>query len=136
MAITRYTKWTGSLLDSLNLEDLIDELSQHFLQSGFSNDPWGNAYDSTRQSLRMAIVEKLFELGHISEEMFDGWMDHPESDEARKLDEIVSQIIRKMIEEGWLRTESTEEGQGGGPGYEDEPSGPVSFELTSKSVDF
>jgi Ca-activated chloride channel family protein len=136
MAITRYTKWSGSLLDSLNLEDLMDELSQYFLQSGFSNDPWGNPYDSTRQSLRTAIVEKLLELGHISEQMFDDWMDHPESEEARKLDEIVSQIIRKMIEDGWLRSEPAPEGQGGGPGYEDESSNPVSFELTSKAVDF
>jgi Ca-activated chloride channel family protein len=113
----------------------MDELSQYFLQSGFSNDSWGNPSENSRQNLRMAIVEKLLELGHISEQAFDDWMDHPDSEEAQKLDEIVSQIIRRMLEEGWLRTEPSPEGQGG-QGYEDEKSGPVSFELTSKSVDF
>src|SRR5688572_31441565 len=112
MPITKYTKWHGSLLDSLNLEDLLDELSQFFLQSGFPNDPWGSPYDSPRQSLREAIVEKLVELGHIPQQMMDNWMDNPESDEAKQLDEIVEQIIRKMVEDGWLRTEQRQPGQG------------------------
>ena len=42
MPITKYSKWTGSLLDNMNLEDLLEELSQYFLQSGYPNDPWGN----------------------------------------------------------------------------------------------
>ena len=103
MAITRYTKWTGSLLDSLNLEDLLDELSQFFLQSGFPNDPWGDPYNDVRQSLREAIVDKLVEMGHIPPEMRDNWLDNPESEEAKQLDEIVSQLIRRMMDEGWLR---------------------------------
>jgi Ca-activated chloride channel homolog len=135
MPITKYTKWHGSLLDSLNLEDLLDELSQFFLQSGFPNDPWGSPYDSPRQSLREAIVEKLVELGHIPQQMMDNWMDNPESDEAKQLDEIVEQIIRKMVEDGWLRTEQRQPGQGG-EGFEDDPAASPHFELTSKSVDF
>jgi Ca-activated chloride channel family protein len=137
MAITRYTKWTGSLLDSLNLEDLLDELSQYFLQSGFPNNPWGDPYSDARQSLREAIVDKLVELGHIPPEARDNWLDNPDSSEAKELDEVVSQIIRRMIDEGWLRTEPQQEGPGqAGEGYEDDPSVQQRFELTSKSVDF
>jgi Ca-activated chloride channel family protein len=137
MAITRYTKWTGSLLDNLNLEDLLDELSQYFLQSGFPNNPWGDPYSDARQSLREAIVDKLVELGHIPPEARDNWLDNPDSSEAKELDEVVSQIIRRMIDEGWLRTEPKQEGPGqAGEGYEDDPSGQQRFELTSKSVDF
>jgi Ca-activated chloride channel family protein len=136
MPVTKYSKWKGSLLDTLNLEDLIDELSQFFLQSGFPNDPWGNSFQNEQQSLRDAIVEKLVELGHIPQQMMENWIDNPESEEAKQLDEIVNQIIRRMIDEGWLRTER-QPGQGqSGEGYEDDPGGPTQFELTSKSMDF
>ena len=137
MPITKYTKWHGSLLDNLNLEDLIDELSQFFLQSGFPNDPWGNPFDDARQDLRQTIVQKLVEMGHIPQQMMDNWMDNPESDEAKQLDEIVSQIIRRMVEEGWLRTERPENAPNeGGEGEEGDAAGPAKFELTNKSIDF
>jgi Ca-activated chloride channel family protein len=137
MPITKYTKWNGSLLDNLNLEDLIDELSQYFLQSGFPDDPWGNPYDGARRDLRETIVEKLVEMGHIPQQMMDNWMDNPESEDAKQLDEMVSKIIRRMVEEGWLRTEQRENAPGeGGEGEEGDVSGSARFELTSKSVDF
>jgi Ca-activated chloride channel homolog len=137
MPITRYTKWTGSLLDSLNLEDLIDELSQFFLQSGFPNNPWGDPYTNAEQTLREAIVDKLVELGHIPQQMRDKWLEDPDSADARQLNEIVSQIIRRMIEDGWLRSERSENAPGeGGQGYEDDPSDAERFELTGKAVDF
>jgi Ca-activated chloride channel homolog len=137
MPITKYGKWSGSILDELNLEDLLDELSQFFLQSGFPMDPWGDPTPGTQPSLRQAIVEKLVELGHISEEMRQNWIDRPESDEAKQLDEIVTQIIRRMVEEGWLRTERAQDDpRDGGEGYEDDAANREQFELTSKSVDF
>ncbi|HET9216143.1 MAG TPA: VWA domain-containing protein [Terriglobia bacterium] len=137
MPITRYTRWTGSLLDSLDLEDLLDELSQFFLQSGFNSDPWGDSSSDLRQSLREAIAEKLVELGHIPPEMRDNWVENPESEEARKLDDLVNEIIRRMIDDGWLRTEHQETHLSeGGDGHEDNPANHDRFELTSKAVDF
>jgi Ca-activated chloride channel family protein len=135
MPITRYTKWKGSLLDSLNLEDLLDQLSQFFLQSGFPSDPWSDHDEGPAKDLRYAIVEKLVELGYIPPQMMQDWIDFPEAEESRQLDDIVNQIIRRMVEEGWLRTEPREAGQGG-QGYEDDPAAAPRFELTSKSVDF
>jgi Ca-activated chloride channel homolog len=137
MPITRYTKWKGSILDSLNIEDLLDELSQFFLQSGFPRDPWGDSYTDVRQSLREAIADKLVELGRIPAEMRDNWQENPDSEEAKELDDIISQIIRRMIDEGWLRTEERENAPNeGGEGYEDDPTRRDTFQLTSKSVDF
>jgi Ca-activated chloride channel family protein len=133
MAVTKYSKWSGSLLDSLNLEDLLDELSQFFLQSGFPMDRWGDPAPEMQQSLRQAIVDKLLELGHISPELREQWMENPQSEEAKQLDEIVTQIIRRMMEEGWLR--ETGEAQTG-EGHEDDPTRRERFELTSKAVDF
>ena len=133
MPVTKYTKWSGSLLDHLNLEDLLDELSQFFLQSGFPIDQWGDPPPEMQQTLRQAIVDKLVELGHISPELREQWLQNSESEEAKQLDEILDQIIRRMIEEGWLRETATGEG---GEGYEDDPTTKEKFELTSKAVDF
>ena len=41
----RYTKYTGDLLDEIDLEDLVSKLSELLLTSGFNN-PWGNPLDS------------------------------------------------------------------------------------------
>jgi Ca-activated chloride channel family protein len=137
MPITRYTRWTGSLLDSLDLEDFLDELSQFFLQSGFTDDPWRDPSSDVRQSLREAIAEKLVERGHIPAEMRDNWLENPESEEARKLDDLINQIVRRMIDDGWLRTERDEtQSNEGGEGYQDNPANYDRFELTSKAVDF
>ncbi len=137
MPITRYTKWTGSILDSLNLEDFLDELSQYFLQSGFPNNPWGDPETDARQSLAETIADKLVDLGHIPPEMRDNWLENPESEDAKQLDEIISQIIRRMIDEGWLRSEDPRTAPNeGGEGYEDSSASSARFELTSKSVDF
>jgi hypothetical protein len=35
MAVVRYHRYVGELWDDLNLEELVDELSDFFLQSGF-----------------------------------------------------------------------------------------------------
>jgi Ca-activated chloride channel family protein len=123
-------------LDCLNLEDLVDELSQFFLQSGFPDNPWGDPYTDARQTLREAIAEKLVQLGHIPPEMRDNWTENPESEEAKQLDDLINQIIRRMVDEGWLRSErpNTDQNQGG-EGYEADLES-QRFELTSKSVDF
>jgi len=137
MATTTYKKWAGSLLDSLNLEDLLDELSQFFLQSGFPDSPWGEPYGDVQQTLREAIVDKLVTLGHIPPEMRDNWRQNPESEDAKQLDEIVDQIINRMIEEGWLRSERPDTMPAeAGEGHEDGPGNPERFQLTGKSVDF
>ena len=43
----RYTKFTGDLLDDLDLEDLVAKLSDLLLSSGFGN-PYATAVHSAR----------------------------------------------------------------------------------------
>src|SRR5262245_60663138 len=105
MPITKYTKWTGSPLDGLSLEELLDEMSEFFIQSGFSQGYSGLADPRDLEALRRAIVEKLFEMGRISEQMLEQWLDQTGSEDASKLDELVSELIRRLIEQGYIRTE-------------------------------
>ena len=59
----RYTKYTGDLLDEIDLDTLVSKLSDLLLSSGFNN-PWGQPLDDeedrTMQALHDAILEALF----------------------------------------------------------------------------
>jgi Ca-activated chloride channel homolog len=136
MPITKFTKWNGSPLDGMSLEELLDELSEFFLQSGFNN-PYGDFSDQNgMEALRQAIVEKLLDLGKIPESLADEWSQDPTQGEAKKLDDLVNEIIRRMVEEGWLNTDQRPGAAGEGEGEESDQTGSARFELTDKSMDF
>ena len=63
MAVTKYTKWIGSPLDGLSMEELLDQISQFLLQSGFQYGFSGTANPHNLEALRQAIIEKLAEMG-------------------------------------------------------------------------
>jgi Ca-activated chloride channel homolog len=143
----RYTKYTGDLLDEIDLEDLVSKLSDLLLTSGFSN-PWGNPLDSdedrTMQALHDAILEALFSGGVLSEEALQKLLGEPadgDQEGARQqLEDLIQQIIERMMEQGFitgspdLETEREHRrGVGGGTGEE---AGQVRFEVTDKALDF
>src|SRR5437870_4128358 len=105
MPITRYTKLVPSPLDGLSLEELINELSEFFLQSGFQYSFRDVSNPHTLDALRQAIVEKLVELGRIPQSLLDQWLEDRSEGDAKELDELIDQLIRRMIEEGWMRTD-------------------------------
>jgi Ca-activated chloride channel family protein len=142
----RYTKYTGDLLDGIDLEDLVSKLSDLLLTSGFSN-PWGNPLDNdedrTMQALHDAILEALFSEGVLSEEAMQQLLGEPADGDQegtrQKLEELIQQIIDRMMEQGFvtgapdLERERQRRGSGGGLG---EDAGPVKFEVTDKALDF
>ena len=141
----RYTKYTGDLMDEIDLEDLVSKLSDLLLSSGFSS-PWGQGSsgdeDRTLEALHDAILEALFSGGVLSEEALDRLLGEPadgDQDGARQqLDELIEQIIQRMMERGFitdapdLDSERMERQGGGGNGEETR----VSFEVTDKALDF
>ena len=143
----RYTKYTGDLLDQIDLEDLVSKLSDLLLSSGFSN-PWGDPSsgdeDRTVQALHDAILEALFSGGVLSEEALQELLGEPadgDQEKARQqLEDLIQQIIDKMMEQGFVtpspdleRERQQRQGTGGGYG---EDAGPVKFEVTDKALDF
>jgi Ca-activated chloride channel family protein len=143
----RYTKYTGDLLDEIDLEDLVSKLSDMLLSSGFRSpwgDPAGGDEDRTMQSLHDAILEALFSGGVLSEEALQQLLGEPadgDQEAARQqLEDLIEQIIDRMMEQGFItsapdldREREWREGAGGGIG---EDAGPVKFEVTDKSLDF
>ena len=139
MAITKYTKWIPSPLDGLSLEELLDQMSEFFLQSGFQYGFHDVTNPRDLESLRQAIMEKLVEMGRIPEDLYQQWLQDRTEGEAKKLDELIDQLIRQMIEEGWIQSQqqpAPSSSDQNAQGTEDENSGGARFELTDKSIDF
>jgi Ca-activated chloride channel homolog len=143
----RYTKYTGDLLDDIDLEDLVSKLSDLLMASGFSN-PWGDPSDGdedrTLEALHDAILEALFSEGVLSDAALQQLLGDPadgDQESARqKLEELIQQIIEKMMDQGFITQAPDLEGErehrrgtGGGTG---EDGGPVKFEVTDKTLDF
>src|SRR5262249_39252802 len=139
MAFTKYTKWTPSPLDGLSLEELLDELSEFFLQSGFHSGfrEMGNPHDL--DALRQTIIEKLVEMGRIPESLLEQWMANRSEGDAKELDNLIDQLIRRLVEEGWIQAQQQQQPSAfdeAGQGTEELPAGSARFELTDKSIDF
>src|SRR5262245_26500063 len=140
MATTKYSKWIPSPLDGLSMEELLDQMSEFFLQSGFSYGFLDMSNPHALDALRQAIIQKLVEMGRIPEELLQQWLENRTEGDAKELDELIDQVIRQMIEEGWIRSQQTQAGPSAldesAPGTEDLPAGSARFELTDKSIDF
>jgi Ca-activated chloride channel family protein len=143
----RYTKYTGDLLDEIDIEDLVSKLSDLLMSSGFSS-PWGDPSagdeDRTMQALHDAILEALFSGGVLSEEALEQLLGEPadgDQEGARQqLEDLIQQIIDRMMEQGFITgapdLESEQERRRGAGGGVGEDAGPVKFEVTDKALDF
>jgi Ca-activated chloride channel family protein len=142
----RYTRYTGSLLDEIDLDDLVSKLSDLLLSSGFSNpwgDPSGGDDDRTMEALHDAILEALFSGGVLSEDAMRQLMGDPadgDQEQVRQqIEDLIQQLIERMMEQGFvtgapdLSEEQQRRGAGGGAGEHAEN---VRFEVTDKALDF
>ena len=140
----RYTKYTGDLLEDLDLEDLVAKLSDLLLASGFGN-PYGmDEEERTLQALHDAILDALFNGGVLPEETIERLLGDPadgdQSDARSKLEELIQEIIERMGEEGYISMPPNldaerERRQGRGDRATGDQA-PVQFEVTDKALDF
>jgi Ca-activated chloride channel homolog len=154
---TTYTKYKGSWLDALNLEALLERLSDFLLQSGFAggpeDQPWWSwedppSGDRSLDALKEALLRALMESGQLTPEMLEELRGEGEgSEEVRQqIAELLDDLVRRLVEEGYLSL-------GGEPGVpspaaveEVPPDGrvddaaaaaqQVEFDLTGKGLDF
>src|ERR1051326_4315507 len=138
MPTTKYTKWIKTPLDGLSLEELMDELSEFFLQSGFNYGYSDSGNPDTMDALRQAIIEKLVEMGRIPQSLLEQWLQDPTEGEAKELNDLIDQLIQRMVDEGWMQSNQPAPSalDENGEGVEDAPAGSARFELTDKSIDF
>jgi Ca-activated chloride channel family protein len=142
----RYTKYTGDLMDEIDLEDLVSKLSDLLLSSGFSNpwDPSDTDEDRTMQALHDAILDALFSGGVLSDEAMQQLLGEPADGDQegvrQQLDDLIQQIIDRMMERGFITgapdLESEQERRRGAGGAVGEDNSRVQFEVTDKALDF
>ena len=141
----KYSKYTPSLLDELDMDELMSKLSDLLLSSGFAN-PWGDPSqneDRTMQALHDAILDALFNGGVLPEETIERLLGDPadadQSDARSKLEELIDQIIERMAQQGYITAPPDLEGERErrqGRGGRGQDHGPVTFEVTDKTLDF
>src|SRR5437867_10583680 len=99
----RYTKYTGDLLDELDLEDLVAKLSDLLLASGFGNPYAMDDEERTMQALHDAILDALFNGGVLPDETIERLLGDPayadQADARSKPEELIQQIIQRMGEQ-------------------------------------
>ncbi len=134
----RYSRYVEDVLDSIDLESLVSQLSDLLLASGFNN-PWDpqSDEDQTMQALHDAILDALLNGGALSEEMLDKLTASQGGDQARDdLEALIQRVLEKLLQEGYV----TMAGQPGAQQLQGPASGGADgsarFQVTDKAIDF
>ena len=149
MKFTRYSKFNGLDIWSINLGDLMEGLSDSLLYSGYDDDYYWTRQqmpqDTSLDALRRALLQALMDQRLLSQHQIQQMLDENEGKyEGSQLQEMLNQLIERLVEEGYLtlhegpQTEQRREMMGGnGEGRIEEPlPRNVKFEVTEKGLDF
>src|ERR671916_500877 len=154
MRFTTYSKYHPELADSINLQGLLDQLSDFLLQSGFAgNSPsfWHDEMGEGERSLdalRQAVLQALMESGQLTPEMLKVLRGESTGDDARdkeiegELGQMLDRIVQRLIDEGFLNVSQAPQVPQGyqsmfGPGGQAHSAAQqVQFNLTEKGIDF
>jgi Ca-activated chloride channel family protein len=136
MKRVHYTKYNGDLSQEIDLEGLLQALSDYLLNSGFY-DPYNDFQDleQSLEDLREALRRALESGDFLEEEMREQLK---QLAAGGKLDELIDKLIERMEQENYISSY-----QQNGPtrideanGHTGNAEGQVRFEVTDKSLDF
>jgi Ca-activated chloride channel homolog len=132
VTLIRYHRYVGELWDDLDLGELVGELSDFLLQSGFELEQ-GDWDEDQLQALHDAILDALMKKGMLSDEDLQRLLDSGDG-----LDDFLQKVVERLVREGYLKIT---EGQPfhdptHGGGHFGPAGKPVKFELTEKGSDF
>ena len=153
MRLTTYSKYLPELADAVNLQSLLDQLSDFLLQSGFGGNQslWGDELgenDRSLGALREAILQALMDSGQLTPEMLQALRGESTGNERRdaelqqQIAELLDKIVQRLIDEGYLNTSQAPQMPQGyqslfGPGGQAASAAQqVQFNLTEKGIDF
>ena len=140
----RYTKYTGEPADSIDLNDLVNQLADYFLQSGFDNQYYGiNEFDpdQTMEGLREAIRRALEQGDLLPDDVLQQLLDGEDSDQ--QMEKLIDRLVERLMNEGFINPQQPPQitpppGQTprGQIGAEGDRHNDVRFEITDKAIDF
>jgi len=148
MKYVRYSRYAPEAAEDIDLQELMNRLSDFFLQSGFESqygifemDP-ASSRERMMEQLRDAILRALEEGELVPPELMEKLLENPDPSQNRELREMIDQIIQRMQEEGYISqqqnaqvTPPPSETPGGQVGQA-QPNVEARFEITDKALDF
>jgi len=146
MKYIKYSRYSPDAADDIDLHDLMNKLSDFFLQSGFES-PYG-VYEMDPQDiqqrmdeLREAILRALQEGDLLPPDMLEQLMQNPEMSQNKELRELIDKLIERMEQEGYIsqqqaRVTPPPSQTPGGQIGQDQPQAEARFEITDKALDF
>ena len=147
MRYIRYSRYTGEAADDVDLQELMNKLSDFLLQSGFESqygiyemDPQMST-ERMMDELREAILRALEEGDLVPPELMEQLLRNPDLSKNQELREMIDRLIERLQEEGFISqqppqvTPPPSETPGGQIGR-DQPDAQARFEITDKAIDF
>lgn len=136
MKSIRYTKYIGDLASEIDMESLLQALSEYLLDSGF-RDPYAqfqeldNNLDDLREALR-----RILQSGEFLDQEMQEQIDQMAAEGT--LDEFIDKLIERMQQENYISymRQQGETGMSQVGGQTGDVQGDVRFEVTDKSLDF
>jgi Ca-activated chloride channel homolog len=150
MKFTRYSKFNGFDVSSINLGELMEGMSDALLDSGYDDDYYWTRQrkqtDTSLDALRRALLQALMDRGLVNEHQIREMLAENEGKfKGSLLEELLNQLIERLVEEGYLtlhqdpqpdeRQRRQEWGNGEGEISDPLPRD-VRFEVTEKGLDF
>ena len=146
MKFTKYSKFKGLDVSGINLGDLMEELSDGLLSSGYDDDYYWTRQrrspDTSLDALRRALLQALINQGLLNEYQIKEMLaDNDGEFKGSALEEMLNQLIERLVEEGYLKLQELPPERSHQPGNgEPQISEPlprnIKFEVTEKGLDF
>jgi Ca-activated chloride channel family protein len=151
MKYIRYSRYAPEAAEDIDLQELMNRLSDFFLQSGFDSQygiyelDMEKSREQHMEALREAILRALEEGDLIPPDMMEKLLENPDLSQNQELSDLVNQIVRRMEQEGYISeqqqqsahvTHPPSETPGGQIGSGDGKNVEARFEITDKALDF
>jgi Ca-activated chloride channel family protein len=148
MKYIKYSRYAPDAAEDIDLQELMNRLSDFLLQSGFESQYGIYELDMERSQeqymdqLREAILRALQQGELIPPELMEKLLENPDLSQNKDLREMIDQIIQRMEEEGYITQQQSarvtpppSQTPGGQIGQE-QPTEQARFEITDKALDF
>ena len=125
----KYSKYTGEDL-GIDGSDLLQALADFLLQSGYPSEWNDHTLDNLKEAIRQALESgQLFDKDALQE-----MMERLQNLSPEQMEELLDNLIQKMVSEGQIAIEEPGEAAAGSAGGA--PDTKVKFEVSDKSLDF
>ena len=142
MKFVRYSKYTGEPADDIDLDELVNKLSDFFLQSGFESQYYGiSEMDPERsmEELRKAILRALEEGDLLPDDIMQKMLE--QGSDSEEVKQMLDRLIERLTQEGFINapppqiTQPPDKMQRGQLGS-GENEAQARFDITDKTIDF